>query len=210
MKIGIIGAGYVGRGVAQLAARGGHQVMISNSRDLRSLHSVVGTIQRDFPDATIRAGTAEQAATFGDAVLIALPLYAYKDLPAEVLAGKIVLDATNHYPERDGLITELDGGATMTGELIARHLPGARVVKVFNAIPATDLDKGQPAGTPNRRAQPIADDDAGAKALVTELLDQFGFDTVDAGPLVENRRFAPDTPPYCVPLDAAGLRTALE
>ena len=210
MKIGIIGAGYVGRGVAELAARNGHDVMISNSRDPRSLHSVVGTLRRDAPDrVTIAAGTAVEAAAFGEAVLIALPHYAYEQLPADALAGKIVMDATNYYPDRDGIIQALDSGTTTTGEVIARHLPDSRIVKVFNAIAATDLDKGKLTGTPNRRALPIAGDDAAAKALVSRLLDQFGFNTVDVGALAENRRFERDTPAYCVPLDANGLRAAL-
>jgi predicted dinucleotide-binding enzyme len=116
----------------------------------------------------------------------------------------------NYYPQRDGQIPELDDGNTTSSELLAAHLPDARVVKAFNTIYFADLaSQGQPAGTPGRRALPVAGDDAGAKSLVTGLIDEFGFDVVDAGKLAEGRRFQPGTPAYNRRLDAAGLRAAL-
>jgi predicted dinucleotide-binding enzyme len=203
MKIGIIGAGFIGRAVTAVAIKHGHEVMVSNSRSPDTLFSLVG-------GTGCKAGSAQQAAEFGDIVLVAIPLKHYQAVPVAAVEGKIVLDANNYYPQRDGHIAELDRNELTTSELLARHLPKSKVVKVFNAIIATDIEKdGRPAGAPDRRAHPIAGDDAAAKQVVADLLDQFGFDVVDAGPLKEGRRFQRDTPAYCVPLNTAKLREAL-
>jgi len=121
----------------------------------------------------------------------------YRDVPVEPLAGKVVLDTNNYYPERDGHFPELDSESTTTSELLQAHLPKSKVVKAFNHIYASQLTSdGRPAGTPNRRALVIAGNDADAKRTVTTLLDEFGFDTVDAGPLSESWRIQRDTPGY--------------
>ena len=203
MKIGIVGAGFIGRAVAGLATKAGYDVMISNSRDPRTLGSTVVALR-------CKAGTAEQAAAFGDTVVVAIPFYAIGDLPTRPFAGKPVLDANNYYPERDGQVAALDAHETTTSEMLATQLPGARVVKAFNAILQRDLAEGGiPAGIPGRRALPLAGDDPAAKAVAAELYDAFGYDTVDAGSLAEGWRFERAMPAYCVPLDAAGLRAAL-
>ena len=120
----------------------------------------------------------------GDIVVVSIPLKHYRSVPVEPLAGKIVIDTNNYYPQRDGRIAELDNESTTTSELLQAHLPPSKVVKAFNHIYAAQLTTdGRPAGTPNRRALVIAGDDPSAKATVTQLLDEFGFDTVDAGPL---------------------------
>lgn len=204
MRIGIIGAGFIGRAVASLAVRNGHEVMISNSRDPRSLGSTVVALG-------CKAGTAQQAAEFGEAVVVAIPFFAHRSVPVGPVAGKPVLDANNYYPERDGHIPELDGEETTTSEMLAVHLVGAHVVKAFNAILQQDLAEGGTApGTPGRRALPIAGDDEAAKQIVAGLHDQFGYDVVDAGPLSQGWRFQRAMPAYCIPLDAASLRAALE
>jgi len=203
MKIGIIGAGFIGRAVALHAVRNGHDVMISNSRDPKTLGSTIVALG-------CKAGTAEQAAAFGDLVVVAIPFNAIVAIPVAPLAGKIVVDANNYYPARDGQIAELDNRQTTTSEMLARHLTGAKVVKAFNAILQNDLaDGGCPKGAANRRALPIAGDDVAAKIVVTELLDQCGFDVVDAGVLAEGWRFERAKPAYCVPFDIAGLKEAL-
>jgi predicted dinucleotide-binding enzyme len=181
----------------------GHEIMVSNTRGPETLFSLTGS-------AGCKAGSPQDAAEFGDIVLVAIPLKAYQTIPVAPLEGKIVLDANNYYPERDGQIGELDLDEITTSELLARHLPKSKVVKVFNAIQAAQIESdGRPAGSPDRRAHPIAGDDAAAKKVVTDLLDQFGFDVVDAGPLAEGRRFQKDTPAYCVPMDSRKLEEAL-
>ena len=203
MKIGIIGAGFIGRALATLAVKSGHDVMISNSRAPATLGSTSVAIG-------CKIGTAQAAAEFGDVVFVAIPLMAYQAIPVQPLAGKVVVDANNYYPQRDGNIEALISNATTTSELLAQHLAGAKVVKAFNAILQGDLEKdGRPTGTTDRRALPIAGDDAEAKKLVIELIDAFGFDTVDAGPLAEGWRFQRAKPAYCIALNTADLKQAL-
>ena len=203
MKIGIIGAGFIGRALATLAVKCGHEVMISNSRQPRTLGSTAVAIG-------CGVGTSRQAAEFGDIVMVAIPLINYQEIPVEPLVGKVVVDANNYYPQRDGPIDALDRHSTTTSEMLAQHLKGARVVKAFNAILQGDLEKdGLPAGSDDRRALPIAGDDAEAKKIVAGLLDQFGFDVVDAGPLSGSWRFERAKPAYCRRLDVRQLTQAL-
>lgn len=203
MKIGIIGAGYIGRAVAELASTAGCEVMISNSRGPDTLSSVAVTTRS-------QAGTAEDAARFGDVVVVAIPFKNRDQLDPEALAGKIVVDAGNYYPQRDGHIEPLDQRQTTTSEMTAALLPKSRIVKAFNAILAKDLERhGLPKGTPGRRALPIAGDDDEAKRIVAEFHDSIGFDVVDAGSLAESWRFERAKPGYCVRLDVAGMKRAL-
>ena len=190
--IGFIGSGHIGSQVARLAVANGYNVVMSNSRGPQTLADLV---QELGPHA--RAATPAEAAKAGDLVVVTVPLKNYRDVPVEPLAGKIVLDTNNYYPERDGHFPELDSESTTTSELLQAHLPKSKVVKAFNHIYASELTSdGRPAGTPNRRALVIAGNDADAKRTVTTLLDEFGFDTVDAGPLSESWRIQRDTPGY--------------
>ena len=190
--IGLIGAGHIGSQIARLAVAHGYEVVLSNSRGPETLAALVKELG---PKA--RAATPAEAAKAGDLVVVTIPLKAYRSVPALPLAGKIVIDTNNYYPQRDGHIAALDNETTTTAELLQAHLPESKVVKAFNHIYAADLTAhGQPAGTPNRRALAIAGDDARAKATVAKLIDEFGFDTVDAGPLKEGWRIQRDTPGY--------------
>lgn len=190
--LGIIGAGHIGSQLARLAVAHGYGVVISNSREPETLADLVKDLG---PKA--RAATATDAGKAGDMVVVTIPLRNYKNVPVEPLAGKIVIDTGNYYPQRDGHVAELDNESTTTAELLQAHLPRSKVVKAFNHIYAADLTQhGQAAGTPNRRALAIAGDDATAKARVAKLIDAFGFDTVDAGPLNEGWRIQRDTPGY--------------
>ena len=203
MKIGIIGAGFIGRLIAIHGVRNGHEVMISNSRGPDTLRSAVAAIK-------CKSGFAEDAAKFGDVVFLAVPFSNYRSLPVQALAEKIVVDANNYYPDRDGPIPELDSGKATTSELTAAHLKGAKLVKAFNAIMANDLEKdGLPAGSVGRRALPLAGDDKAAKAVVAKLMDEFGFDMIDAGPLSEGWRFERARPAYCVPFKRDELAKVL-
>ncbi|WP_159615459.1 NADPH-dependent F420 reductase [Arthrobacter zhaoguopingii] len=202
--LGLIGSGLIGSQLARLAVSHGFHVVLSNSRGPETLADLVAELG---PRA--RAATSTDAASAGDVVVVTVPLRSYRDLPAEALAGKVVIDTCNYYPRRDGRIPELDDESTTTSELIQAQLPGARVVKAFNNIYFADLPEGSPAGTPNRRALPVAGDDEAAKATVAAMVDEFGFDVVDAGPLAEGWRFQRDTPAYVTPADADGMREAL-
>jgi 8-hydroxy-5-deazaflavin:NADPH oxidoreductase len=203
--IGLIGAGHIGSQVARLSIRHGYDVVISNSRGPETLQDLI----RDLgPQA--RAGTPAQAAEAGDIVVVTIPLKNIGDVPVAPLAGKIVIDTNNYYPQRDGQIRELDNEETTTSELLQRHLPDSKVVKAFNHIYAAALTTdGQPAGTPGRRALAISGDDADANRIVTRLIDQFGFDVVDLGPLSESWRIQRDTPGYGPRRTAEELRRDL-
>jgi len=203
--LGLIGAGHIGSQVARLAVRSGYDVVISNSRAPETLSDLVAELG---PKA--RAATVHDAAKAGDIVVVTIPLKNYRSVPVEPLAGKIVIDTNNYYPERDGHIAELDNETTTTSELLQTHLPSSKVVKAFNHIYASQLTTdGTPAGTKNRRALVIAGNDRDANATVTRLLDQFGFDTVDAGPLGEGWRIQRDTPGYGPRRTAEELRKDL-
>ena len=203
--IGLIGAGHIGSQVARLAVAYGYNVVISNSRGPETLSELVAALG---PNAC--AATAAEAATAGDIVVVTVPLKNYRSVPVEPLRGKIVIDTNNYYPQRDGNIPELDNESTTTAELLQAHLPTSKVVKAFNHIYAAELTThGQPPGTKNRRALAIAGDDREAKATVTRLIDQFGFDVVDAGPLKEGWRIQRDTPGYGPRRTAEELRKDL-
>jgi hypothetical protein len=144
-------------------------------------------------------------------IVVTVPLKNYRSVPVEPLAGKVVIDTNNYYPQRDGHFSELDSESTTTSDLLQAHLPASKVVKAFNHIYAAELTThGQPAGSANRRALAIFGNDADAKATVTQLLDQFGFDTVDGGPLSESWRIQRDTPGYGPRRTSTELRKDLE
>ena len=181
--IGLIGAGHIGSQLARLGIAHGYNVVISNSRGPETLAGLVAELG---PKA--RAATAVEAASAGDIVVVTVPLKSYRSIPIEPLKNKVVIDTNNYYPQRDGHIPELDNESTTTAELTTH---------------------GQPPGTKNRRALVVAGDDREAKAIVTRLLDQFGFDTVDAGPLKEGWRIQRDTPGYGPRRTAEELRKDL-
>jgi 8-hydroxy-5-deazaflavin:NADPH oxidoreductase len=205
MRIGLIGAGNLGAVLARLAVGHGHDAVLSNSRGPGTLR---GLVEHLGPGAV--AATAAEAAAVGDVVVISIPLKNYREVPADELAFKIVIDTNNYYPQRDGHIPGLDSNRTTTSELLAAHLPRSYVVKAFNNIYYADLAaQGEPPGTPGRRALPIAGDDDASKKVVADLIDQFGFDVVDVGALAEGRRFQRGKPAYVTRFDANGLRAAL-
>lgn len=203
MKIGIIGAGNIGATAAKLFALQGHEVALSNSRGPETLRGIVLDIGYG-----VIAATAEEAARFGDVVLEAIPFGKYQELPAELLAGKIVMSASNYYPERDG---ELDlYGLTQTG-LVAKHLKDSKVVKIFNTIYFKDLaSQGDSSkAMDERRAIPMAGDDEAAKTLVTELVEGIGFAVVDTGTLEHSSVQEPGAAIYAKDLTAPELREVL-
>nr|WP_062338051.1 NAD(P)-binding domain-containing protein [Herbidospora sakaeratensis] len=189
--VAFIGSGHIGGTVARLAVAAGYDVVLSNSRGPETLQELVDELG---PKA--RAATAAEAAAAGDFVIVSVPLGAYRKVPVEPLAGKVVLDTNNYYPDRDGVFPELEAGSTTSSELLQEHLPSSRVVKVFNNIFYVHLRAlPRPAGAADRSALAIAGD-ADAKAQVAAFLDAIGYDAVDAGTLADGWRYQPGTPAY--------------
>jgi 8-hydroxy-5-deazaflavin:NADPH oxidoreductase len=200
--IGIVGSGNIGSSVARAALEHGYEVVISNSRGPETLTELVAELG---PKAV--AGTTADAVGAGDLVLVAIPLKNISDLDPAPFAGKVVIDANNYYPQRDGQIAALDDESTTSSELLQAHLAEAKVVKAFNHIMAAQiLSTAQPAGVPNRRALVIAGDDQAAKDQVAAFVDAIGFDVLDVGALGEGWRIQRDTPGYVQQRDLAGLR----
>ncbi|WLQ07445.1 NADPH-dependent F420 reductase [Arthrobacter oryzae] len=199
--IGIIGAGHIGSQIARKAVELGYDVVISNSRGPETLTDLVAELG---PRA--RAATAAEAAAAGEFAVVTVPLRSIGDLPVYPLEGKIVIDTNNYYWERDGRFPELDSGEATTSGLLQKHLPTSKVAKGFNHIMAREITTdGTPAGTAGRRALATASDYPEAAELVARLYDEFGFDTVNVGPLSESWRVERDRPAYVVRQTAAEL-----
>ena len=207
MRIGIIGSGNIGSTTARLFANAGHEVTVANSRGPGSLGELVGELG---PKA--KAATVADAARNSEVVLVAVPLKAYTDLPPDAFAGKIVIDANNYYPQRDGNVAELDREETTSSELLARHLSGARIVKAFNTMNFRPLgSEGRPdAPRAERLAIYLAGDDERAKETVAGLIDEIGFAPVDTGGLHEGgARQQPGSQIYNNPMTAAEAEAAV-
>ena len=193
MKIGIIGAGHIGGTTAKLFVDAGHEVAISNSRGADTLGDLVTALG---PKA--HAATPADAAHFGDVVLLAIPLKDYTTLPVDELRGKIVIDAMNYYPDRDGHYPQLDSGEIASSEMVASHLAGARVAKAFNTIWFEHLKTQGKKDAPldERRAIFVSGDDAGAKREVSGLIEDIGFGPYDLGSLHGSLQQQPDAAVY--------------
>jgi predicted dinucleotide-binding enzyme len=206
MKIGIIGAGQIGGTLVRRLRALGHDVSIANSRGPETLTGLA-------KETGARPVTVEQAARAGDLVIVTIPMKNIPRLPRGLFDGvpdeEVVVDTGNYYPQqRDGRIGPIEEGTTES-RWVANQL-GRPVVKAFNNIYARHLlERGKPKGAPGRIALPVAGDDLRAKEVVIRLLDQLGFDGVDAGSLDESWRQQPATPVYGTDLDAAGVRKAL-
>ncbi len=203
MDIGVIGSGNIGATAARLFAAAGHRVAISNSRGPETLEGLVAEI-----GPGVRAATVEEAAGFGEVVMEAIPFGRYESLPADRLAGKVFITASNYYPARDG---EVEHGVSASAELIQQHLPGARVVKAFNTIYFVRLGENGRPGAPieEREAIFVSGDDEEAKGVVSGLIEEIGFAPVDVGTLAESRRQEPGSPIYNVAMNPAQAREML-
>ena len=199
MKIGIIGSGYIGGTLTRRLTALGHDVSVANSRGPESLRDLV-------LETGATAATAEDAVRDADLVVVAIPVKAVPDLPD--VTGKVLIDANNYYPARDGRIEAIENGSTSARWTADRT--GAIVVKAFNTIESSHLlSLGRPAGDPARIALPVAADDAQAKEIVMQLVEQLGFDAVDGGGLDDSWRQEPGTPVYGTDLDAERARAGL-
>jgi len=205
MNIGIIGAGNIGGTLAQQLTALGHTVVIANSRGPDSIREAAAAWGA-------RAVTVAEAARGGDLIIITIPQRAVLDLPNDLFAGVpedvVVVDTGNYYPARDGRIDAIEDGqaeSAWVAEQVRRP-----VVKAFNNIGAQSLlENGRPAGTAGRIALSVAGDLSDARATVLRLVDELGFDPVDAGSLADSWRQQPGTPAYVADLDAPRLREAL-
>lgn len=206
MKIGIIGAGHIGGTLARRLVAVGHNVKIANSRGPQTLVDLAR-------ESGAKAVTVADAVKDVGLIIVTIP---EKNIPVlgrsvfeHVPADVVIVDTGNYYPrERDGRIAAIEEGTPesvwMSGQI------GQPVIKVFNNIYAQHLlENGKPHGAAGRIALPVAGDDAAAKKQVMALVDQLGFDPVDAGSLADSWRQQPGTPVYCGDLDAAGVRKAL-
>jgi 8-hydroxy-5-deazaflavin:NADPH oxidoreductase len=192
--IGIIGSGLVGGALARLAVDAGYNVVLSNSR---GPETISGLVQELGPLA--RAGTVDEAIAAGDIIALPLPLASFEALPADKLAGKVVLDQTNYYPEfwRNA---ELDNLALTSSELVQRHLKDSIVIKGLHNFDWNHMySNARPKGDAERMTIPVAGDDDDAKRLVTQFLESIGYDVVDAGSLAESWRIEPGAPIYFWP-----------
>ena len=205
MKIGIIGAGNIGGNLTRRLSSLGHDVSVANSRGPETLHDLQA-------ETGARAVPVTEAANRAEIVIVTVPEKAVPGLPDGLFDGAadnaVVIDTGNYYPQRDGRIAPIEDGQPESA-WVAEQL-GRPVVKVFNNILAHQLiDGALPSGTPGRIALPVAGDDQRAKEKVMELVDQFGFDPVDAGGLDQSWRQQPGTPVYATDLDADGVRAGL-
>jgi predicted dinucleotide-binding enzyme len=207
MKIGIIGAGNIGGALTRRFSALGHEVFVANSRGPKSLASLAA-------ETGAKAVTVQEAARNGEVVIVTIPEKNIPQLPPDLFKGVpenvVMVDTGNYYPrQRDGRIEGIEEGMTESGWVAQQlHRP---VIKAFNNIYAEHLlKKGQAKGTPGRIALPVGGDDAAAKAIVLQLVEELGFDGVDAGSLDESWRQQPATPVYASDFDAEGVRRALE
>ncbi|MFJ7151616.1 NADPH-dependent F420 reductase [Streptomyces sp. NPDC100445] len=207
MKIGIIGAGNIGGNLTRRLTALGHDVSVANSRGPETLAELAA-------ETGAKAVRAEDAAAGAQVVVVTVPLKAVPGLPAGLLDGAAegvtVIDTGNYYPrERDGRIAAIEDEGLTESRWTERHL-GHPVVKAFNGTFAQDLlDRGRPAGDPERMALPVAGDDEAAKRTVRDLIEELGFDTVDAGRLDDSWRQQPGTPVYGLRAGTEAVRRAL-
>jgi predicted dinucleotide-binding enzyme len=205
VKIGIIGAGMIGGTLAKRLTTLGHEVAIANSRGPDTLRELAA-------EARATAVTVAEAARHGEIVIVTIPQRAIADLPKELFAGVpdevVVIDTGNYYPTRDGHIPAIEKGQAESA-WVAEQL-GRRVVKAFNNIFFKHLmEKGTPRGTPDRIALPVAGDPPEGRAKVLRLVEDLGFDALDAGSLEDSWRQQPGTPCYGKDLTAPRLKEAL-
>lgn len=206
MRIGIIGAGQIGGTLTRRLSALGHTVFVANSRGPESLVDLA-------KETGATAVSVSEAARSGEIVVVTIPEKNIPRLPAGLFAERndrfVIVDTGNYYPQqRDGRIEGIEAGATES-RWVSQQL-GRPVIKAFNNIYAAHLlNKGTPAGTPGRIALPVAGDDEAAKAVVLKLVDELGFDGVDAGGLDDSWRQQPGTPVYGTDFDAEGVRRSL-
>jgi predicted dinucleotide-binding enzyme len=193
VRIGIVGSGRIGGTLARLLVLAGHDVAISNSRGADSLRELASTLgDRAY------AASVDDAAAFGELVLIAIPLRGVREIRPGPFEGKVTIDANNYFPGRDGSFPELDRDETTSSELVASRLRTARVVKAFNTVHSETLaNEGRPdAPSEERVVVALAGDEERAKKQVAGLVEQIGFAALDTGSLAEGGRLQQPGAPF--------------
>lgn len=204
-RIGVIGAGHIGRSLSLAAIARGYEIVIANNGGPETLGELVAEL-----GAKGRAATAADAAESGEFAILAIPLAGAGALPVEPLAGKIVLMTCNYFAKRDGPIVEIDSGELTVPQYLQARLPSSGLVRAFNHLDAAAIaSDGTPAGTPNRRALGYAGDDPGAKERAAEVYEEFGFDAVDVGGLADAWCLDVDQPTFIARQNADELRANL-
>jgi predicted dinucleotide-binding enzyme len=206
MHIGIIGVGDVGGTLARRLARAGHEIAIADPRDPETPKDLAGELGH-----RSHAVSPSEAARFGDLVIVDVPFGRHDELPTAQLRGKPVIDTGNYDPERDGHYPELDQDQTTSSELVQDHLRGAHVVKAFNTLHAEQMrDLARQSSAQERYGIPMSGDEPQAKRAVADLVEQLGFQPVDAGDLATGgRKQQPGGPTYGADLTADELAEAL-
>ena len=206
MKIGIIGAGQIGGTLSRRLTALGHKVFVANSRGPETLSDLAA-------ETGATAVSVPEAVRGVDLIVVTIPQKNIPNLPAGLFADTpdrvVVIDTGNYYPrQRDGRIEAIEAGLPES-RWVEQQI-GRPVIKAFNNIYAEHLyELGRPPGSPGRIALPVAGSEPAAKAVVLRLVDELGFDVVDAGGLDESWRQQPDTPVYATDFDANGVRRAL-
>jgi predicted dinucleotide-binding enzyme len=205
LRLGVVGAGKIGTAIARAAVAGEYDVAISGSGDVERIELIVEVLA---PGA--HAATTDDVVRHADLIVLAVPMHRFRELPDELFAGKILVDAMNYWEEIDGVDEELASAPTGTSLVVQQHFPLARVVKSLNHLGYFKFDQGRrPRGAPDRLAMAAAGNDPGAVAAVMRLIDRLGFDPVNAGPLHAGVALQPGGPVFGVGLSADKLKSLL-
>jgi hypothetical protein len=191
-RLGIVGAGKIGTAIARAAVAGGYDVAISGSGPAERIGLIVDVLA---PGA--RSATTEDVAHHSDLIVLAVPMHRFRELPRDLFAGKILIDAMNYWEEIDGVDEQLAAAPAGTSMVVQEWFSPARVVKSLNHLGYFKFEKSRrPSGTPGRIAMAAAGDDRAAVAAVLQLVDALGFDAINAGGLEAGLALQPDGPVF--------------
>jgi predicted dinucleotide-binding enzyme len=203
--LGIVGAGKIGTAIARAAVAGGYDVAIAGSGPAERIELIVDVLA---PGA--RAVSTDEVVRSADLIVLAIPMHRVRELPRDLFAGKVLVDAMNYWEEIDGVDEELATAPTGTSVLVQDWFSSARVVKSLNQLGYFKFEKSRrPRGTPGRLAMAAAGDDRAAVGAVLRLIDRLGFDAVDAGELEAGLALQPDGPVFGVGHSAEELSNLL-